>query len=121
MSTREFGDILEDYIIQLAEEHSIKLRRFTNSGAKNQNDSDFQDNYYQFECKRNGTKTKKGINDLKFSVAEWNKLCKEARARNKKPAMVNGCIDLNKSTVTIRVKDFLQLYAIYLAALKEQK
>ena len=120
-NSREFGDALENFIIFLAQEYGVKLRKFTNSGAKNQNDSDFQDNYYQFECKRNGTNTKKGTNDLKFSTTQWNKLIKESRARNKKPAMINGCIDLNKSTVTIRLKDFLELYTIYLASLQEQK
>lgn len=106
---REYGDGLEQYVIDLADVYGVDLKGTANSGAKNQIDSDLNHEKFQIECKRTSQTNSKGINNPRLSIKDWIKLKREASYRNKQPALIIGCDKVVDSLVVISINDFLSL------------
>jgi hypothetical protein len=67
-STREVGNILEDYVVELIRKVDKDARRTKNSGASNEI-SDIYNKYFYVECKNSPSKT-----DLPVKREVWYKL-----------------------------------------------
>ncbi len=101
MNTREYGDQLEEYVVDLAKMVGIDINTTSNSGATNRIDSDLSHEQFQIECKRK--------EKLSVRVAEWKRVKAQARMRNKKPVLVSSGDEMDQAVVTIRLVDFLDL------------
>lgn len=110
MSTREYGDGLEQHVIDKFNEAGLPINRYNNSGAVHKNDSDLFNEHLQIECKRTGMGDKQNLVKPKISIKDWGRILKEARSRNKRPILVNSGNDVSEALVTLRLKDFIELY-----------
>lgn len=108
---REFGDELEDDIIDKAEDLGVKITGTWNSGAGNRIDSDLSHERFQIECKRTASVNARGKNYPKLKYVDWIKLKKEANVRSKTPALVIGSKELKDTLVVLELSAFLNLVA----------